>query len=342
MITNQYIIRVFTFILGVFFIVSGLSKGVDFFGTSLKIEEFFYVLNIDVMLVLPDTIAFVLIGGELFLGSCFIIGTHIRFYLLVTIIMLLFFCFIMAHLLINNSIIECGCFGGLFEMNILRSFIKNIVLIIICILAFFFCNNSSSSNSNFEKVLFIIWIIAFCVINIMNQPLYDYRYSTSKLELETLEFESFCRTHTLSYTEIQEQSLEDTIVIGVIRNIRMDSYSKEMIKGFMCFDRTRRFDYLLTTSSKSPNWISSADCRLYKSDSQSLQNCMAANIGIYVIYGKNVIGKWQQNSLGLQDMPQKLNDIKFNRVRIVPMLFWIFSYIVIILFVKTHKPKCGK
>ncbi len=115
-------------IIGALFIVSGLSKAIDVWGTIYKIEDYLYVWN----LTQPRTIVFMgaltLSCIEFILGSLLLLGCCRRWVPVFMTAIMAFMLPLTLYIYIANPVSDCGCFGDFWVISNAATFWKNVVI----------------------------------------------------------------------------------------------------------------------------------------------------------------------------------------------------------------------
>ena len=115
-------------IVGVVFILSGLAKSIDLWGTIYKIQDYAAVWHWDIPFGLVMFGAATLALGEFMLGAFCFLGCCRRVvpYTLAAImaVMLPF----TLYIWIKNPVADCGCFGDMIVLSNGATFLKNVVL----------------------------------------------------------------------------------------------------------------------------------------------------------------------------------------------------------------------
>ena len=109
----------FKVVLSLFFILSGLLKGIDPYGTSLKIIEYcsqfgLRFLNDDAMIL-----SVVLCSLEICIGMCILLNICLWSMLYISLILLAFFTLLLVIVSIvpELRVDDCGCFGDLLKVE---------------------------------------------------------------------------------------------------------------------------------------------------------------------------------------------------------------------------------
>lgn len=124
------------FLLAITFLFSGLIKGIDPVGTSIKIGEYLEAMH----LTSPESffmpIAVLLCSIEFMLGAALLMGVWRKTISWIALLMMIFMTLLTLWIAIYNPVADCGCFGDAIKLTNLQTFIKNIVLLLLSI--FFF------------------------------------------------------------------------------------------------------------------------------------------------------------------------------------------------------------
>lgn len=120
-------------IIGVIFVVSGMAKDIDLWGTVYKIEEYLHVWHV----FQPRTIVFMasilLSCGEFILGALLILGCLRRSVPVLMLCMMAFMLPLTLYIYISNPVSDCGCFGDFIVLSNGATFWKNVVITAILI-----------------------------------------------------------------------------------------------------------------------------------------------------------------------------------------------------------------
>ena len=125
------------YLLGMVFVVSGLFKGIDPIGTARKIEEYFNLWNFSTWWFAQSEACSIMLSAlELFWGLCLLLLIYRKVVAAITIILMSFLTLITAYIAFIDSgtITDCGCFGELFELSNVGTFVKNVILLFVAFL----------------------------------------------------------------------------------------------------------------------------------------------------------------------------------------------------------------
>ena len=124
-------------LLGIIFLISGWLKGVDPYGTSLQMEEYFRVWGMDGAWCKYSMVwAIVLCAGELFLGLLLVFGIFHKLIAWAVCLLMAFFTVVtgdLAFTAAGTAIQDCGCFGEAFKISHEATFFKNLLLLVLTI-----------------------------------------------------------------------------------------------------------------------------------------------------------------------------------------------------------------
>lgn len=119
--------------LGLTFVVSGVLKAVDIYGTELKLIEYANSTGFQFLAGYNMPLSVMLCAFEIFLGLWLMIFIYRKISLSLLIATTLFFTGTIIYLMINpeKNITDCGCFGEILPMGMSASLLKNIVILML-------------------------------------------------------------------------------------------------------------------------------------------------------------------------------------------------------------------
>ncbi len=130
------IVLVARFHLAGLFILSGLAKGVNPFGFSLKLGEYFGALGLDFLEPLAAVGGIVLPALELFIGFMLLWGISRRVAAWGALLFLGFFTGLTLWVAVADPVSDCGCFGDILKVSNWATFIKNILFLLWALIYF--------------------------------------------------------------------------------------------------------------------------------------------------------------------------------------------------------------
>ncbi|MBK8805363.1 MAG: DoxX family protein [Bacteroidales bacterium] len=182
---RKYILILLRVLLGVTFIISGVTK-------FLSLESFeLFVLHYKIFSWDLTVLAVrLLISFEIILGIFIIFRIYIKQMIITSFSVLMFFNTFLIWVLISGEIPEnCNCFGEQFELSPLESLIKNFVLLFITIAV----RKFEPFRFKFQRIIvgvFCVAVIATPIIldppSFLHQLLYHETVEAEKLDLELI------------------------------------------------------------------------------------------------------------------------------------------------------------
>jgi uncharacterized membrane protein YphA (DoxX/SURF4 family) len=184
----KYITQVIRYLVGAFFIFSGVVKAIDPVGTAIKMEEYFevfasYTPKLEFLWHFfanqALAISVIMIVLEILLGITLILGIWKKFTLWSLVIIIAFFTFLTWFSAKTGKVTDCGCFGDFIKLAPKQSYHKDLVL---SVLILFLVLSSKHIQNLFSKklgtiifsILFILTIL-FTFRNIYYEPIKDFR-----------------------------------------------------------------------------------------------------------------------------------------------------------------------
>jgi len=142
--------------LGIIFIIAAGSKGTDIVRFVREIE----ILTIGIgfkdfnaLMVISTSLALVIVGIELVLGSMLLVNYRTRLAGSVTLGLLGCFCFLSVYAMITGSMDSCGCFGMLVKRTPAVSLIENVVLVMLAFITIITYTSIKQPVIQFQKCL---------------------------------------------------------------------------------------------------------------------------------------------------------------------------------------------
>lgn len=132
----NFLRRLCAVIVGITFLISGLSKIIDPVGTMLIVTEYAKLLHLDFIIPAAKVIGIILSSLEAITGLALITGALRKLSAWITYALVGVFTAVTLFLLIKNPVMDCGCFGEAIHLDHLQSFIKNIALLALALIAF--------------------------------------------------------------------------------------------------------------------------------------------------------------------------------------------------------------
>lgn len=185
---NEKIIRiaydVSRWIVGLTFLFSSFSKGVDPLGTSYKIQEYMTAWSIgsfsfEWALPMATFLSVAMITLEFFVGVLLITNCWRKLGAWLLLLMMSFFTITTFIDALTNKVTDCGCFGDMVKLTNWETFGKNVILMVFTIIVFC-CRSKFSKKRTFERDILVAFFsigvaISFQLYNIANEPILDFR-----------------------------------------------------------------------------------------------------------------------------------------------------------------------
>ncbi|MBK8442382.1 MAG: hypothetical protein IPL35_02750 [Sphingobacteriales bacterium] len=145
------------FVLGTFFVFSGLVKAIDPTGTGIKMQEYFEVFTeympalsglFHTMAEASLAFSILMIVLELILGISLLLGTFWIPTIWLYIAIILFFTFLTGFTLTTNKVTDCGCFGDFMKLKPIQTFSKDVLLTVLVFVFWFFRKKITPLRNN--------------------------------------------------------------------------------------------------------------------------------------------------------------------------------------------------
>ena len=178
------IIRIISrWFVGLVFIFSSFTKGVDPLGTAYKVEEYmtawsFGNISFEWALPMAPFLSMALITAEFLVGILLLTGSFRKLSAWLLLLMMAFFTVTTLYDAISNKVSDCGCFGDFVKLTNWQTFWKNIVLDVPTV--FIFLTRRWPRRKSLERDILvslaaIAAMVIFGVYNINNEPVLDFR-----------------------------------------------------------------------------------------------------------------------------------------------------------------------
>ena len=155
--------------LGLTFVVSGLLKAVDIYGTELKLIEYANSTGLQFLAEYNMPLSVLLCAFEIFLGVWLMTFIYRKISLSLLIATTLLFTGTIIYLMINpeKNITDCGCFGEILPMGMSVSLLKNTVILM---LATYLLWSAGNTQVKFNKKY--VACIVGCLFASLLLPIY--------------------------------------------------------------------------------------------------------------------------------------------------------------------------
>jgi uncharacterized membrane protein YphA (DoxX/SURF4 family) len=168
---------------GLVFLFSSFTKGVDPMGTAFKVQEYMTAwsiggLTFEWALPMANLLSVGLICAEFLVGILLIFNAYRRLSAWLLVLMMLFFTVTTFIDALTNKVTDCGCFGDAVKLTNWQTFWKNIVLDVPTLWIFLTRNLRRKRRFERDGVVFITAVAAmlvFEIYNIKHEPVIDFR-----------------------------------------------------------------------------------------------------------------------------------------------------------------------
>ncbi|MBQ8703479.1 MAG: DoxX family protein [Bacteroidales bacterium] len=168
---------------GLVFLFSSFTKGVDPMGTTFKVQEYMTAWSIGGMtfewaLPLAGLLSVGLICAEFLVGVLLIFNAYRRLSAWLLVLMMLFFTCTTLVDALTNKVTDCGCFGDAVKLTNWQTFWKNVVLDVPTVWIFLTRNLRRKRRFERDGIVFIMAValmLIFEMYNIKHEPVIDFR-----------------------------------------------------------------------------------------------------------------------------------------------------------------------
>ena len=168
---------------GLVFLFSSFTKGVDPLGTAFKVQEYMTAwslgsLTFEWALPFAGFLSVALICAEFVIGVLLIFNAYRRLSAWGLALMMLFFTVTTLIDALTNKVTDCGCFGDAVKLTNWQTFWKNIVLDVPAVWIVLTRNLRRKRRFERDGIVFISGIavmLVFALYNINHEPVIDFR-----------------------------------------------------------------------------------------------------------------------------------------------------------------------
>ena len=176
---KKTVVAVCRILVGLLFIFSSFTKGVDPLGTKYKMLEYFAAYGIEWMNDAALVLAVVMILAEFIVGICLLTNVLPRLATLGAALLMLFFTATTFFDAMYDLVPDCGCFGTAIKLTNWQTFWKNIVIDLVLLPVII--NNKSLRNRRLTRlgewtlaIIFMICFTWFEIHNIRHLPIIEF------------------------------------------------------------------------------------------------------------------------------------------------------------------------
>ena len=171
-----YVLRL---LVGAVFVLSGLAKAIDPWGTVYKFVDYVAILHLESLSPLVTFGAFALPVAETLLGVFILFGLYRRFAPILLTALMAVMTVLTFYLAVTDRIADCGCFGDVLVLSNWATFMKNVVLM--AAVVFLLKYNRRAKNVYGVGVQWVVWALTMMLAlsieyyGYVYQPLVDFR-----------------------------------------------------------------------------------------------------------------------------------------------------------------------
>ncbi len=226
-------------LIGVTFIMSGFVKGIDPWGSVIKISEYFTVWGWDVPRSLVTCAAFALGAYEFVWGFMVLLGCYRRTAVWLLSAMMAVMLPLTLYIALYSPVDDCGCFGDFLIISNTATFVKNIF--ISAALVYLILYNTRVSGLFFPYTQWIVgglvtlYILAIEFYGYNVQPLIDFRQYTAGTTLLPPDYDDDTDDDTAAETVYEytysKDGLEETFTIDALPDSTWTFVSRKLVSG---------------------------------------------------------------------------------------------------------------
>ncbi len=226
-------------LIGATFIMSGFVKGIDPWGSVIKISEYFTVWGWDVPRSLVTCAAFALGAYEFVWGFMVLLGCYRRTAVWLLSAMMAVMLPLTLYIALYSPVDDCGCFGDFLIISNTATFVKNIF--ISAALVYLILYNTRVSGLFFPYTQWIVgglvtlYILAIEFYGYNVQPLIDFRQYTAGTTLLPPDYDDDTDDDTAAETVYEytysKDGLEETFTIDALPDSTWTFVSRKLVSG---------------------------------------------------------------------------------------------------------------
>ena len=207
-------------VLGAVFLFSGLAKGIDPWGSALKVEEYLDAFGLGGLSAVAAPLAVVQCVAESAVGLMLLCGTGLRLASLFALLFMAFFTLLTLVIAVWNPLDDCGCFGNALKLSNWMTFAKNVVLLPVAAVVWHDAKRrrgfAFTRREAVRSTIFLLLPLALCLYAWYCLPPVDtsvYRKGTD-LRRDVLCTSCMERSVVLVYEDLQTGGLPGVLPVG--------------------------------------------------------------------------------------------------------------------------------
>lgn len=166
-------------IVGLTFMFSGFVKGIDPWGFSYKLIDYFHVMGLNWLVWSAFPLSILIVFAEFAMGVSLFFNIRVKFVSWLVLIFMVYFFFLTLWIAIANPVTDCGCFGDALVISNWATFYKNVVLIFLTIIVFIYRKDFKPYKiavvSNTLGGIFIAGYLFAVYYSYNHEPVIDFR-----------------------------------------------------------------------------------------------------------------------------------------------------------------------
>ncbi len=167
------------FIMGLVFIFSGFTKGIDPLGFFYKLSDYFEAFGLDFLVPLTLPFCMLMSSIELLIGLNLFFKIRMKQTAWALMVFMAFFTLLTFYIALKNPVTDCGCFGDAIILTNWQTFFKNIIFLLPTLIIFHqrnkFLGNFSPAFEWSLTAVFFAGAMLLSVYCLRNLPLIDFR-----------------------------------------------------------------------------------------------------------------------------------------------------------------------
>lgn len=288
--------------LGILFLVTGWLKGVDPYGTSLKLKEYFQWLGWNDLQQMSMELAVLLCAAEIAMGFFLLFGIYRRITACVVLGFMLVFTLLTGYLAFSfdSGIQECGCFGDAYTMTNKATFAKNGILLLLSVGYLWILLKTvpqQNKKEGWQGIYGIAFAMAIPLYSALCLPPFDFLSYNRGVDLKThQDFAVF----TPSYTEVKDSLLKNSEkpLLAVIAQRELTPQENQKLQALKAMQQKGKIRVCVLTSA-GKNSYKGIDT--YYADMVTLKSLVRAETGVVAIYNGRIEGKWRLNRFPIKE-----------------------------------------
>ena len=159
-------------VVGLVFIFSGFVKGVDPWGSTYKIIDYFTAFGLSFLNPTAFILGVLRDAAEFIIGVALLLGLRMKVTSWAVLAFMSFFTILTFILALTNPVSDCGCFGDAIVLTNWQTFYKNVALLFLTLIVFFYRKKYVPAYS---PAVEWGWVVGMTVV-IVGLSVYCYRH----------------------------------------------------------------------------------------------------------------------------------------------------------------------